>query len=266
MKVLIDGDILLYRIGYSTEDVSPWIARARMDETINNIMDSTGGNQFQIYLSDNTKNTHRYKISQDYKANRVQPRPRHYEFLKIYLIEEYLAEIVAEMEADDMLGIMQDKEGKSTIIASIDKDLLQIPGLHYDIVKHEFSEVSKWGGMKWFYSQMLIGDSSDNVKGCPGIGKIKANKLLEGCEEFNESVMFECVLRAYIKQLPEENKESILERIRIVGQLVKIMQRPDEGLWQFPVSMEIVDEMWEASSALRHPRGREETDNRSVSS
>jgi len=36
--------------------------------------------------------------------------------------------------------------------------------------------------MYLFYKQMLMGDSADNIKGIPGVGPKKAEKLLDGLD------------------------------------------------------------------------------------
>lgn len=77
------------------------------------------------------------------------------------------------------------------IICSVDKDLLQIPGKHYNFVKKEFSEVSEIEGLRNFYKQMLIGDAADHVFGVKGIGKVRAAKLIDHLE--TELEMYEQV-------------------------------------------------------------------------
>ena len=81
-------------------------------------------------------------------------------------------------EADDMLGCCQ---GEDTIICSIDKDLLQIPGQHYNFVKDEYTTISEYDGLRNIYKQALIGDRSDNVIGINGIGPVKAERAFSGC-------------------------------------------------------------------------------------
>jgi 5'-3' exonuclease len=125
MNALIDGDILLYRVGYTTEDEPEGIAQFRMEELVNRILEEVKADEYVIYLSDGRLNTFRAKVNPSYKANRTQPKPLHYEFLKTYLQEAWYAEVAVEQEADDLMGINQTED---SIICSIDKDLLQVPG------------------------------------------------------------------------------------------------------------------------------------------
>src|SRR5690606_663050 len=150
-------------------------AQFRMEELIQRILDTAQASSYQVFLSAGRLDTFRAKLNPQYKANRTQPKPKHYEFLKNYLIDIWNAEVAVEEEADDLLGKNQTEE---TIICSIDKDLLQIAGLHYNFVRDEFTTVSPEEGLLFFYKQLLIGDTADNIKGVSGIGKARADKIL----------------------------------------------------------------------------------------
>jgi 5'-3' exonuclease len=101
-------------------------------------------------------------------------------------------------EADDMLGVRQCElscDSDESIICTIDKDLNMIPGSHYNFVKKERYVVTPEDGIRFFYYQMLIGDTTDNIKGVVGIGKQKATKLLDRCS--TEGEYFDAVRDAY---------------------------------------------------------------------
>jgi 5'-3' exonuclease len=123
--------------------------------------------------------------------------------LRLHLINEWNAYECVGFEADDMCGVEQKEDG-STCIVAIDKDLLQVPGLHYSwpiirkntIVREGlFREISKEEGMRRFFTQALTGDTSDNIKGIYGIGAKKAEKLLAECH--TEEEMYEVCLNTY---------------------------------------------------------------------
>ena len=80
---------------------------------------------------------------------------------------------------------------EDTIIVSADKDLRQIPGKHYNFVKEELFEVTPLEGLRFFYKQTLIGDSSDNIYGVKGIGPVKAGKLID-CLDTEEEMYYTC--------------------------------------------------------------------------
>ena len=65
-------------------------------------------------------------------------------------------------------------------VVGIDKDLLQIPGNHYNFVKRELRFVDDDEAHLLLMRQCLTGDSADNIPGIRGIGPKKADKLLSG--------------------------------------------------------------------------------------
>jgi 5'-3' exonuclease len=191
MKALLDGDIVAYRCAATAQNDPEWVATSRTNTLVEQILQETAAKEYQIYLS-NPVNFRR-KMYPQYKANRTAPPPVHLALCKQYLVEKWGAVWAPEgYEADDSLGINQTSE---SIICSIDKDLKQIPGKHYNFVKKEFDEVDEFTGWYNFYIQLLVGDSSDNIRGCPGIGKAKAPKILAGCE--TEQEMFDVVQATY---------------------------------------------------------------------
>lgn len=223
---------MVYRIGYTTNDVDERIASYRLNENLHNILEAVGATKYQIYLSDSVDNF-RLKLFPQYKANRKQPKPVHLSFLSNYIVDHWGAEIAWGEEADDALGIHQDD---TTIICSIDKDLLQIPGKHFNWVNGNYTTVSESMGLFRFYQQILVGDSTDNITSrvglrCPGIGPEKSAKLLEGCT--NEDDYFQAVCDAYRRSLPDLGVEALEARMLLTGQLVKIRQEKEE-IWNFP--------------------------------
>lgn len=183
MLALLDGDIFAYRCAaaseYDTEDIAIW----RVRDSIELTLDAVGAEEYQVWLSDKRENNFRYAIYPEYKANRTKPPPIFLDIVKDYLKSEWQANVAEGQEADDALGIEQVKHGNDSVICSIDKDLLQIPGRHYNFVKGESQEVSEIEGIRHFYKQLLIGDTSDNVFGIYGIGPKKASKLLDHVDD-----------------------------------------------------------------------------------
>jgi hypothetical protein len=95
----------------------------------------------------------------------------HYKAIRKYLINHYDAYLVNGEEVDDKLGYTQ---GMDTIICTGDKDLDCIPGLHFNwspkSVDKGVYNLSTVEADRFFFTQCLIGDSSDNI---PGLKKIK---------------------------------------------------------------------------------------------
>lgn len=195
-KVLIDADILVYRCGFAAEGEEEWVAKHYVDKDITRIADTTGCANFTCYLTSSDKSNFRYNIYPQYKANRVQPKPKHYEMLRKVLREDYGAVTVEGEEADDAIGKAHNP--KTTCIATIDKDLDMIPGWHYNWVKEVMYQISPIEATRWFCQQLLMGDPSDNIPGIRGIGKVRANRMLEGCTSENE--MYELVIEQFLSR------------------------------------------------------------------
>jgi hypothetical protein len=128
------------------------------------------------------KNNFRDKVATilPYKGNRDPThKPKYYKDLREYLVDKYKTEVVEGQEADDMLGIIQwDNPDKSTVICSIDKDLKMIPGYHFNPGKGMFWYQSMDEADAFFWWQMLVGDTTDNIPGIYNIGPRKADKAL----------------------------------------------------------------------------------------
>ena len=213
MKALIDADIVAYRIACTlSEDDAEDYAFARAEDLVDQILVNTEATEYHLYLTG--KDNFRYTIYPEYKAHRPKEKPVWLERIRQYLIATFNAEVIDGQEADDALGIAQ--QPNDTVICSIDKDLLQVPGHHYNFVKDERIFISNFNGIYNFYMQCLTGDRADNIKGIEGIGPKKAEKILYG--RTNEKEMFDAVRDAY------SNDEEFLMNARVLY----IRRQPNE--------------------------------------
>lgn len=197
MKALIDGDILVYKIGFTADDTyylvrgrkfkyskdaKDWCkkknihyaeiekrhvagdleeAKDMMDDMVEGVLDATSAEEYQVFLTGKGNFRDEVGVTVKYKGNRSGGgRPHHYQNLRDHLVNVWGATVVDGMEADDALGINQTE---NTIICSIDKDLLTIPGKHYNWNKREFIDITEYEGWFNFYRQMLTGDRTDNI-------------------------------------------------------------------------------------------------------
>jgi DNA polymerase-1 len=199
MVSLIDGDLVLYRCACSAEEESFEIAAHRANELLDLLIEKTQADSYRFFISG--KGNFRKQIYPEYKANRTQPKPKHLQDLREWACHEVNAEVTEnELETDDYLGIFQNED---SIICSLDKDLLQIPGRHYRWAigtakwskDEEFIEQTELEGLRLFYEQCLKGDASDNVKGISGLGDKTAKKLLKDCS--TEQEMLQVCLEKY---------------------------------------------------------------------
>lgn len=204
--LLIDGDLIAYKVGFTSESVTDWgdgtvTLTGNVKETehsvevyVKRLMEQFTPKKTIICLGG--KNNFRRALYPDYKAQRKsQRKPLMLNHVYKFLKENYDVKSKEGLEADDVLGILLTHPtllpGKR-IVVSADKDLLQVPGRHYNPDKDLKRLVKEPDADRVFWMQTLTGDSTDNYPGCPGIGPKRAEKLLA---ETGEN--FDTILAAY---------------------------------------------------------------------
>ncbi|NPU64610.1 hypothetical protein HL667_06335 [Bradyrhizobium sp. 83012] len=124
----------------------------------------------------------RKELLPTYKGNRKGPKPVLLPSVKEYIRSTFDTKIKDGIEADDVMGIMCTHPslipGKKVIV-SIDKDLLQVPGRHYNPDTDTKRMVSEQAGDRLFMMQTLTGDITDNYPGLPRVGPVKAAAILD---------------------------------------------------------------------------------------
>ena len=194
---LLDADILLYIASRGAEENIDWEdgtepmclanfekAKTILKDTINAWHQMSGCKTYQIMLTDRENPCFRDAFYPIYKKHRSGERPEVYDkltkWLKIYELFNWY--IYPTLEADDVLGMVQTERnyyGHDTVIVSIDKDMLTIPGKHLNPNKDDgVIEIDEeTANYNWMF-QTLCGDRVDNYKGAPGIGAKRAEKML----------------------------------------------------------------------------------------
>ena len=126
------------------------------------------------YLSGPNNFRHEIAVTKPYKGNRSSSsKPHYYDMLRSAICEWFNGEIVDWIEADDRIAIEATADDEATIVG-IDKDLLQIPGRHYNYDKGQFLQISDNEGWYNFFTQVLTGDAGDNIPGLPGVGRARS--------------------------------------------------------------------------------------------
>ena len=177
MVILFDIDSLVYSSCYNVETAED--ACYKFDEVFQSIVNTIElfHQVEEVIVFAFGKNNFRKKLSGSYKANRTKEQPKFFHQLKNYILKYYEPEQANGMETDDLIAIYQKRIGhENCIIVSIDKDYLQNEGLIYNYGRKEFIKVSKEDAIRNFYTQMITGDTADNVNFCKGYGKKYAEK------------------------------------------------------------------------------------------
>ena len=147
MHVLIDGDIIGYRIGFSTEEENEKIVVSRVATFIESMLwEDLDAETYQGYLTGSGNFRNDIARTAPYKGNRTAPKPKHLQFIRDYLVSAWDFKISEGEEADDSIAIAHTESNYTTVIASIDKDFLQLPGKHWNFVKKEMTEVNEAKG------------------------------------------------------------------------------------------------------------------------
>ncbi len=220
MKALIDGDIVGFSCAIYNENYGWDAARSDIDSLMKRILETAGADSYEVFITGS--NNFRYGINPEYKGNRKDKvDPRYRQDANAYLVTEYGGSVTYGFEADDALGIRATELGTEAIVCSIDKDLLMIPGNHYNWRRNEFTSVSTLDGIRCFYRQLLTGDRTDNLFGVAGIGPVKSARWINDVED--EADMFEIVQTLYADD----------KRLLMNGQCLWIL-REENGIWKFP--------------------------------
>jgi len=169
-KVLTDADIIAYRCAASAENNLVEDAYDKVDDLMGYIIQETvsfpTSDTFKCYLSGKSNFRHTVAKTHGYKANRTQPKPIHLAATRDYITREYGAVISVGCEADDLIAMEAMKgDPETTVIASIDKDFQTVNSWMFKFNTGEWVYSSEWDALKYFYEQILTGDSADNIKG-----------------------------------------------------------------------------------------------------
>lgn len=279
MKPLIDCDVLRYEIGFSAEytdedgeyQVREWdFVQELFDDKIEHICESVGATEVPRLFLTNDSVTHkvwnRYRKTigldevefeenfrlniatvKPYKGTRKKDKPVHYANLTAYIISNYKPNISNGVEADDSMAYYQ-THNSNTIICSRDKDLRQVPGLHYswecgkqgEIGPIEFDKKGWFefkdgkifgGGEMFFLTQCLTGDTVDNIPGLPKVGPAKVGKIL--CNSMTRKEAYMAVLEAYRGVYEEEARERLTEQARLLW-LIRDVRQNNLVMWEWP--------------------------------
>lgn len=194
----IDADFLAYQVSYDKE-----LSLSEMYDKCDSISERlrllAGAEKVKLHLTPtgSTKgNRSNIALIKEYQANRENKvRPEELNTVRQWMYEQRSAVMHMTCEADDGMAIEQYKAIKDgtpelCIIASRDKDLRMVPGLQVDWITGEITDTGSdpfgWvklieqdnksktkkiigRGWKFFWCQLLMGDTADNIAGLPKV-------------------------------------------------------------------------------------------------
>lgn len=214
-RVHIDADMLAYQCGGNDEtDVAT--SRRILKSKIDLLKDAAGAESILLHMtaSGSTKgNRAVIAYTKPYQGQRKGHRPKNWQYLRDYMADGVAGPIKQwyDREADDGFGFIS-MNCPLDVIATRDKDMRMLPGLHLNWDTYELVEVKpdvfgvehggKLYGHKWLWTQMLWGDAADNIPGLPkhpdfprGVGEVAAGKLLAFADDDDSAA--QAVSQAY---------------------------------------------------------------------
>lgn len=174
--------------------------------------------------------TFRHEAYEAYKAQREETPEAIRQSVPVIkdIIRAYHIPIleIAGYEADDVIGTLATEAGKrgiNTYMMTPDKDYGQLVGEHVFMYRPKYGdkdfEVMGVEEVKAKFDIQsplqvidmlgLIGDTADNIPGCPGVGEKTAQKLIAQFGNIENLLAHTDELKGAIKKKVEENKEQI---------------------------------------------------------
>lgn len=199
--VHIDADFMAYQVAAeSKEELSGEKPRKSLDDMFHNarvaaehIMRLAGATSYVCHTTPSGSDKGgrpSQAVQQEYQANRAgREKPEFLDDVRRFIGRELNGRPHLDQEADDgMAQALYEAEDRNlVVIASKDKDLRMVPGLHLDTWTGEIhdAEPDSYGsiwiddsksakklvglGPAFFWAQVLMGDSADHIKGLPAI-------------------------------------------------------------------------------------------------
>lgn len=208
--------------GFNTSSILGFV------NTLEDVLKSCKPTHFAVCF-DPSGPTFRHKMYEPYKAQR-QATPEDIK-LSIPIIKELLNAYnipvveVPDFEADDVIGTiahLAEKKGFDVFMVTPDKDYAQLVTDHIFMYRPRHGAGYDLMGVEqvkehWSVSSTdqiidllgLMGDSSDNIPGCPGVGEKTAVKLLQDFGSIDSLLSSTDQLKGALKLKIEQNVENI---------------------------------------------------------
>ena len=216
---IVDGDVLIYRACFKALK-DKLNVKDTFDEIYQGVKDEVQCDEYSLHVSG--RGNFRKELKQNlttYKGKRKE-KPENFVECKEYVIKKYKPISKNGYEADDTASIEATNylnKGQLYILITVDKDWTIISGMMYNMMHKYVKAISKFEACEFFNTQLLIGDSVDNIPGLKGIGIVKATKLLKGKDLTKQ---FETVIRMYKKFHPED----YLSRLQVMGKMLYLIK------------------------------------------
>ena len=221
---IIDGDVLVYMAIWKSETLEE--GKKKFQELVDDVLNSLFTTDYVMAIGG--PYNFRLDLYDGYKGNRKKAkdnRPEWFNDLKSWASELEGSVESDNCEADDLVRVWAlecDAAGINRAVVSVDKDLHCIPGTHYNPRTKKIYQIDEEYGGRFYWQQVLQGDSVDFIPGLPRVGPVKAKKLLADAVTHKE--MRDVVCRAYNDVYGDEGYFYMIAN----GRLVHIWRHIDD--------------------------------------
>lgn len=235
--LLLDADVICHQAAYSattsidwddigerTESHNPEVMKLKIERHILDLKEELHASQVIICLSDSEN--FRKELSPAYKATR-KPKPELWvqarEFVSQGALTGSTVVTMPRLEGDDVIGILHTGLYKDrSVMVSIDKDMQTVPGWLFNPNKGGLRPISEMDAFLFWMGQTLTGDTTDEYKGCPGIGPKKADAILSQAllkaksnNTDPRAEVFDAVLQTFATKYPNTFAQEALLQARL---------------------------------------------------
>ena len=221
MVAIIDADSLIFASAYNQESLEEAIDlfNSKLEFILEDL------EQYcvvtNVIICSGGSNASRLALNKSYKANRTKDKPQFLSALHKEVKDSYNSLYAEGHETDDVVASVWqnevDKNGEdSVIIVGIDKDYKQFPCWFFDTYwkRRKLDKIEYFEAKINFYTQMIVGDTADNVNYFKGKGKAYARKLFSGV--FTEYGLFRRVYGLFLDEYVDDAKDKFLECYNIL--------------------------------------------------
>lgn len=166
VKVLSPAGNMVFQYVDKTEEE----LQRSADWVMNDILTKCGATHYIGWMKGVQTTAFRLEVNPEYKATRKQEPPKWWNFVQNYLFSHWQCKYIHDMEVDDAVNITRLQLPDSFIVA-IDGDLLGLEGTHYNWKTQQWVTASYHDAEYKFWSDMIVGQPGDNVKGLKGKGE-----------------------------------------------------------------------------------------------
>lgn len=227
--MICDADSILFATAFAMKDEPLSAVITKVDDFLISIANSCSAESLLVCLTEGKSWRKQYAKTKEYKGNRVgRELPPYLNDLRAHLKDRWKAFYVSHWEADDLIFMARTVYNTrfpdhKVFMATNDKDCRQFAGDFVDFKKMVFFTVSHDEAQKSLWTQMIVGDTSDNIAGIQGIGKVGAEKMLQDQAVPDYPAI---VLKAYIAKYGERDG---VEKFYESYKLLKLIDKCEDG-------------------------------------